>query len=291
MIQKAAQSEADVVCLDLEDSIMPAQKVPARQQVIESLQTVDFGQRLRMVRINALDTPFAYRDIIDVVEKSGDRLDLIMLPKCESAHHVQFLDTLLTQIEANVGLRHPIGIEAQIETAASFVSLQEIASSSSRLEALIFGAGDYAASMQMPLANIGEPDAHDAHYPGHRWHGVMHAIVAHARNAGLRCLDGPYANFKDSDGLANTCRTALALGFDGKQCIHPQQLATVNTMFAPTADELEWAQKIVQAVEEAEGAGSGVVAVDGHMVDFANQRMAAVILNRQQVIETKEAQQ
>ena len=190
MIEKASRSAADVVCLDLEDAVAPDQKEASRANIIQALLQLDFGLRTRMVRINALDTPFAYRDVIEVVEGAGQQLDLIMLPKTRDAGDVHFLDTLLTQIEARMGLSQRIGIEAQIETAGGFVWLREIAQSSARLEALIFGSGDYAASMRMPLANIGEADAHDVLYPGHRWHAVMHGIVAAARANGLRCMDG-----------------------------------------------------------------------------------------------------
>lgn len=285
MINKAAQSAADVVCLDLEDSVALEQKEASRANVIQALQTLDFGPRGRMLRINALDTPFAYRDVIEIVEAAGDRLDLIMLPKTRDASNVRFLDTLLSQIEMRMRLPQRIGIEAQIETASGFLWVREIAQSSPRLEALIFGPGDYAASMRMPLANIGEADEHDALYPGHRWHAVMHSIVAAARAYGLRCMDGPYADFKDEAGFERACRVALALGFDGKQCIHPSQLATANRIFAPTPDELAWARAVVEAYEQASAAGRGAISVQGKMIDAANIRMAQTTLRRQQAIE------
>ena len=288
MIHKAAQSAADAVCLDLEDSVAPEQKEASRANVIQALQQLDFGKRIRMLRINALDTPFAYRDVIEVVEAAGEHLDLIMLPKTRDAGDVRFLDLLLAQIEMRHHLSRPIGIEAQIETAGGFVWLREIAQSAPRLEALIFGPGDYAASMRMPLANIGEADQHDALYPGHRWHAVMHGIVAAARANNLRCMDGPYADFKDQAGFERACKVALAMGFDGKQCIHPAQLPTANRIFAPAPDELNWAQKVVEAYEQASAAGRGAISLNGKMVDAANIRMAQTILQRQQAIETKE---
>jgi citrate lyase beta subunit len=285
MITKAAQSAADAICLDLEDSVAPEQKEASRANVVQALQHVDFGARTRMLRINALDTPFAYRDVIEIMEAAGERLDLIMLPKTHDASDVRFLDTLLSQIEMRLRLSQRIGIEAQIETASGFLWLREIAQSSPRLEALIFGPGDYAASMRMPLANIGEADEHDALYPGHRWHAVMHSIVAAARTCGLRCMDGPYANFKDEAGFERACRGALALGFDGKQCIHPSQLAAANRIFAPTPDELAWAHAVVEAYEQASAAGRGAISVQGKMIDAANIRMAQTTLRRQQAIE------
>lgn len=287
MIEKATRSAADVLCLDLEDAVAPESKSAARAHSIQALTTLDFGARVRMVRVNALDTPFAYRDIIEVVEEAGARLDLIMLPKVQSPQDLHFLDTLLTQIEINIGIPHRIGIEAQIENANGFLWAREIAQSSPRLEALIFGPGDYAAAMQMPLANIGALDEHDALYPGHRWHAVMHTIVAAARANGLRCMDGPFANFRDEVGLAEVTRIAKAMGFDGKQCIHPAQLATVNELFAPAPDEIDHAQAVLQAYEAAMAAGKGAINLNGKMVDAANLRMAQAVLARHQLIQAK----
>lgn len=290
MIAKAARSAADAICIDLEDSVAPDQKEASRANVIAALGGLDWGARVRMVRINALDTPFAYRDVIEVVEAAGDRVDLVMLPKAGSPRDVQFLDTLLAQVEARMRLARPIGVEAQIETAAGFLWVREIAVSAARLEALIFGPGDYAASLRMPLANIGEADEHDALYPGHRWHAAMHAIVAAARANGLRCIDGPYAGFGDAAGHERSCRVALALGFDGKQCIHPAQLATTNRVFSPAPAELGWAREVVDAYAQANAAGSGAISVRGKMVDAANVRMAQTILRRQEQIDARAGQ-
>lgn len=274
MIAKAARSEADAVCIDLEDAVAPDEKERSRALVVQALGTLDFGGRTRIVRVNALDTKWTYRDVIEVVEAAGGSVDLVMLPKARGAADVQFIDQLLTQVEARTGIPHRIGIEAQIETASGFANLREIAAASPRLEALVFGMGDYAASMHMPLASIGAEDAHDAAYGAHRWHAVMHAIVAHARANGLRCMDGPYANYKDAAGLARTCATARALGFDGKQCIHPSQLATVNAAFAPSAEEIAWARRVIETYEAAVAEGRGAVGSDGMMIDAANIRMA-----------------
>ncbi len=278
MIQKAAASAADAVCVDLEDSVPIDEKPAARGVAVRAFTELDFGTRRRMLRINGLDTPFAYRDVIEVVEAAGDRLDLIMLPKAGSPEDVAFLDKLLTQIEMHRGFPRPIGIEAQIETAAGFVWLREIARSSPRLEALIFGPGDYSASMHMPSSSIGEFDQHDELYPGHRWHAVMHGIVAAARAHGLRCMDGPYAGFRDAAGFERSCRIARSLGFDGKQCIHPGQLDTANSIFGPTEEEVAQAEQVVRAYEQAAAAGRGSATLNGKMIDAANLRMARVIL-------------
>jgi citrate lyase subunit beta/citryl-CoA lyase len=286
MIPKAAASAADSVCIDLEDAVAPDEKAASRANVVRALKEVDFGRRVRMVRINGLDGSHAYRDLIEIVEAASDRLDLIMIPKVGSPRDVEFVDTLLTQIEANTRPRTPLGIEAQIETAAGYLYAREIARSSPRLEALIFGAGDYAASMQMPSAAIGERDSHDESYPGHRWHAVMHTIVAAARVNGLRCMDGPYAGYTDAAGLERACRIAQALGFDGKQCIHPSQLATVNAAFTPSDAEVARATAIVAAYSRAVSGGQGAATHDGRMIDAANVRMARTTLERQRLIST-----
>lgn len=286
MIEKAAASVADAICLDLEDSVARDEKAASRVNVIRAFTELDFGRRLRIVRINGLDTPFAYRDIVDVIEGAGNRVDLIMLPKAGSPEDVSFVDALLTQIEMNCGFAKRIGIEAQVETAPGFLWLREIAQSSPRLEALVFGPGDYAASLHIPTSGIGESDAYDEAYQGHRWHAVMHAIVAAARANGLRCLDGPYGGYKDTAGLERACLTARALGFDGKQCIHPNQLSTANSIFSPTKEEVAHAERVVQSYEQAAAGGQGAVSVDGRMIDLASVRNARVIIEQHRLGQT-----
>jgi len=286
MMQKAAASAADLVCLDLEDAVVPEEKAASRGHIVRALQDLAFGRRTRVVRINGLDTPFAYRDLVEVVEAAGDRIDLIMVPKVGSPRDLEFVDTMLTQIEGHVGLSKRIGIEAQIETASGFLHCREIAGASARLEGLVFGAGDYAASMRMPSAAIGEFDANDEIYPGHRWHAVMHTIVAAARTHGLRCMDGPYAGYTDAVGLERASRIARVMGFDGKECIHPAQLPIVNSVFAPTEDEIAKAEAIVQAYEKAAAGGHGAATHEGKMIDAANVRMAQTILERRRLIAT-----
>jgi citrate lyase subunit beta/citryl-CoA lyase len=284
MILRAAASDADAVCLDLEDSIPATDKDTARGNAIRALNELDFGSRIRMVRVNGLQTDITYRDVIDVTEQAGARLDLIMLPKAASPEDVRFLGTLLDQVERRMGLQRGIGIEAQIESAAGFLNVREIAAASPRLEALIFGSGDYAASMGMPAAGIGTFDAEDELYPGHRWHAVMQAIVAAARANNLRCMDGPYSAHTDQAGLERACRIARSMGFDGKQCIHPAQLGVVNLVFTPPAAEVDQARAVVAAYERAVLEGRGAVSLDGHMIDEANIRMAHMVLARHQRI-------
>lgn len=288
MIEKAAASAADAVCIDLEDALSLEEKVPARGNVVRALREIDFGPRLRMYRINGLDTPFAYRDIVDVVEEVGDRIDLLVLPKACRAADVAFVDTLLTQIELARGFERRVMLEVHIETAQAFLAAAEIAAASPRLDALIFGPGDYAASLRAPLASIGEEDEHDAVYPGHRWHAVMHTVVAAARANGLRCMDGPFAGLKDPAGLERAARIARAIGFDGKQCIHPVQLETVNRIFTPPEDEVTWAERVLAAYEAARAEGRGVVGLDGRMVDAANLRLARVTVEQHRLIRSRQ---
>jgi citrate lyase subunit beta/citryl-CoA lyase len=260
--------------------VVPAEKAASRAHAIHALKTLDFGARTRLLRINGLDTPWAYRDLVDVIEAAGDRVDLVMLPKASGPRDVVFVDMLLGQIEAHRGLEWPIGIEAQIESAQGYVHLRAIAAASPRLEALVFGPGDYAASMRMPSSGIGAFDANDELYPGHRWHAAMHELVASGRANGLRCIDGPYAAFKDAAGFDRSCRIARAMGFDGKQCIHPGQLAAANALFSPTADEIAIATAIVQAFDDAVASGRGAATHDGRMIDAASLRMARTTLDR-----------
>ena len=274
-IAKAVASAADAVCIDLEDAVAVDDKPAARAHAIRAFLDLDFGPRLRILRINGLDTPFAYRDLIEVVEGAGQNIDLIMLPKAGAREDVCFVDRLLSQLEMHRGLERPIGIEVQIESAAGFLNIREIASASPRLEAIIFGPGDYAASLRMPQTSIGEPDGNDALYGAHRWHAVMHAIVAAGRANNLRCMDGPYAGFNDEAGFERSCRMARVLGFDGKQCIHPKQLAKANEVFSPSAEEVAYAERIVQACE-----GRGAATLDGKMIDAANFRMSRWVVEQ-----------
>jgi len=283
MIAKAAASAADAVCIDLEDSVLPEEKVGSRGNVVRALRELDFASRVRMVRINSLDSEYADGDLTDVLEGAADLVDIVMIPKVGAAADVAFVDNALARIEGARGLTRRIGIEAQIESAAGFLYVREIASASSRLEGLIFGPGDFAASMQMPASAIGELDAHDAAYPGHRYHAVMLTIVAAARANGLRCMDGPYAGYTDTAGLVRACQIAVALGFDGKQCIHPGQLPTVNAAFSPSDEEVARASSLVKAYESAMAEGRGAASFQGRMIDAASLRMAQVILRRHEL--------
>ncbi len=280
MIEKALASEADTVVLDLEDAVASGEKAEARKSVVRASREFDWRGRPTLYRINALDTPHFYRDVIEVAEEAGESLDAILVPKVQSAADLHTLDTLLSAIEQSAGLEPgKAKLEAQIENAGGLVNIDGISSATSRLEALHFGPGDYAASLRMPGSNIGTEGEWDEAYGGHRFHYVMHRIVVAARAAGLRALDGPVADYRDEEGLRKSCIAARALGFDGKWCIHPSQIETVNKVFSPTEKEVEWAKKVVAAYEEAEAGGSGAIQIDGQMIDAASIRMAQSTLD------------
>ncbi len=284
MVEKAVTSPADVALLDLEDAVAPDQKAAARAEVIRALRDLDWGVKPRSYRVNALDTPFFYRDLIDVVEAAGDRVDRIVVPKVDRPEDVYVVATLLGQIEAGQGLDRQIGLEVQIETATGLANCDAIAAASHRVEAIVFGPGDYAASVRIPAAAIGSPDEWDAVYGGQRFHYPMHRILVAGRAAELRVVDGPFADFRHEEGFRRSCRVARALGFDGKWCIHPAQIAIANEIFSPSEAEVEWARRVVAAHEAAERDGRGAVAVDGRMIDAASIRMARVALEQDQQV-------
>ncbi|MBA2520846.1 MAG: CoA ester lyase [Chloroflexia bacterium] len=280
MIEKALASPADVVIIDLEDAVAPGQKVAARGQVIRALRELDWGRKPRLFRINALDTPWFYRDLIEIVEQAGDALDLIVVPKVNRPEDVHVLDTLLAQLELAGDLPRRIGLEVQIETAPGLVSCEAIAAASPRIEAVVFGPGDYAAAAGIPLTAIGAPDSWDQVYPGHRFHYPMHRLLVAGRAAGTRVIDGPFAAIRDEAGLHRSCLMARALGYDGKWAIHPSQLPVINEVFSPSVEEVLWATKVIAEYESATYSGNGAIALDGVMLDAASIRMARSTLAR-----------
>jgi citrate lyase beta subunit len=281
MAEKALASAADAVFLDLEDAVEPDSKAAARTDVVHAFEELDWEDRPVLFRANALDTPYFYRDLIEVVERAGDSLDSVMIPKVNRPEDLYAVSMLLSQLELAMELeRGKIRLEAQIESAEGLANVDSIASATSRLEALHFGPGDFAASMSMPQTSIGVMDEWDEAYPGHRFHYAMQRIVVAARATGLRVLDGPVADYSDEEGLRRSCLIAHSLGFDGKWCIHPAQIAIVNETFSPTARDVEWAKKVVAAYEEANATGSGSVSVDGHMVDAASIKLARNTLGK-----------
>jgi citrate lyase subunit beta / citryl-CoA lyase len=275
MVEKALASDADGVFLDLEDAVAPDNKADARKDVVHALKDLDWRGRPKLFRANALDTPYFYRDLIEVIEEAGEPLDAVMVPKIDRPEDLHAVSILLSQLELAMELEPgKIKLEAQIESAEGLTNADAIARATSRLQALHFGPGDFAASLRMPQTSIGVMDEWDEAHPGHRFHYAMQRIVVAARAAGVRVLDGPVADYGDEEGLRRSCLIARSLGFDGKWCIHPAQIEIVNEVFSPTAKEVEWAKKVVAAYEEANAAGSGSVSVDGQMVDAASIRMA-----------------
>jgi citrate lyase beta subunit len=275
MAGKALASAADAIFLDLEDAVAPDEKPQAREKVVHALKELDWGDRSTLYRVNALDTPYFYRDLIEVVEEAGSRLDGVLVPKVQRPEDLHVAATLLLQLELATGLEPgKIKLEAQIESAGGLVNIDGIANATGRLEALHFGPGDFAASLGMPYRSIGTMDEWDEAYPGHRFHYAMHRLVVAARAAGLGAIDGPLADYRDEEGLRESCLLARSLGFDGKWCIHPAQIETVNEVFSPTEKEVEWAERVMAAYEEASAAGTGAISVEGQMVDAASIRMA-----------------
>jgi citrate lyase beta subunit len=284
MVEKALASDADGVFLDLEDAVAPNDKAGARGDVVRALQELDWHGRPKLFRANALDTPYFYRDLIEVVEAAGDLLDAVIIPKVNRPEDLHAVSVLSAQLELATGLNvGKLRLQAQIESAEGLTNADAIASATGRLEALHFGPGDFAATLRMPLTSIGVMDEWDEAYPGHRFHYAMQRIVVAARAAGVRVLDGPVADYGNEEGLRKSCLLARSLGFDGKWCIHPAQILVVNETFSPTEKEVEWAQKVVAAYEEANAAGSGSVSVDGQMVDAASIRMARNTLENEQL--------
>jgi citrate lyase subunit beta / citryl-CoA lyase len=281
MVEKALASDADAVFLDLEDAVAPDSKAVARGDVARAVEELDWGGRPTLFRANALDTPYFYRDLIEVVEGASSSVDAVIVPKVNRPEDLYAVAVLLAGMELALDLEPgKIELEAQIESAEGLSNVDTIASATTRLEALHFGPGDFAASLSMPLSSIGVMDEWDEAYPGHRFHHAMQRIVVAARAAGLRALDGPVADYGDAEGLRRSCLISRSLGFDGKWCIHPAQIEVVNEVFSPTEQELEWARKVVAAYEEANAAGSGSVSVDGQMVDAASIKMARNVLDK-----------
>ena len=275
MISKGLELPADEIMLDLEDGVALEEKEGARSKIIRALKDHDWGDKLRAYRINGLDTPFAYRDVIDVVEQAGEDIDVIVIPKVERAADVQFVDLLLSQIEMNVGLKKTIGLEASIETALGMLNVKEIAFASPRLETLVFGIADYGASLTMSSSGVsGHGDAEENLM--HRWHFPLSRMVMAAKAAGLAAIDAPFGDFKDETGLKKSCQQAASLGYDGKWAIHPAQLETINETFTPSAEDISRAQIILKTYEAVKASGEGATALDGKMVDAASVRLAQV---------------
>ncbi len=274
MIEKALASSADIVMLDLEDATAPGQKAAARLVVIDAINSLDWRGRPRTFRCNGLDTQWMYRDVVEVLQGTECAVDRIVLPKTRDVADVRAIAILLGQMEMEFGRSEPIQLDVQIESASGVVHCEAIAVADPRVSALTFGPGDFAASAGYPLAGIGLADSWDAAYSGHRWHYPMSRVSIAAHAANIAAIDGPYAAFRDLDGLRASAQAARAFGFDGKWCIHPDQIAVVNQVFSPSSDEIAHARQVLGAYREATAAGIGAIAVGAEMIDAANLRMA-----------------
>ena len=286
MFEKALTSSADYIFLDLEDAVSPNDKVTARQNVIKALKEIDWRGKGKTisVRINGLDTHYMYRDLIEIVEQAGDKLDTVLVPKAGTISDVYMVDCLLTQIETSKKFKNKIGIECLIETALGMSNIKEIAQSSERLEALHFGVADYAASLRARTVVIGglNPD-----YPGDQWHHGLSELVMTCRTYGLRAIDGPFGDFSDPDGYISAAKRGAAIGIEGKWAIHPSQIELANKVFSPPEAEVNKAKKILEELEKAAKEGRGAAQLDGRMIDAASARMAENIVNINKLIHNK----
>ncbi|WP_159716082.1 HpcH/HpaI aldolase/citrate lyase family protein [Geminicoccus flavidas] len=290
MFEKAAASGVDVVFLDLEDAVAPDQKEQARKNIIQAINDIDWGSKTLSVRINGLDTHYMYRDVVDVIEQTSERLDLIMIPKVGTAADIYAVDMLVTQVETAMKRKKRIGFELIVETALGMANVHEIAKASKRNESLHFGVADYAASTRARTTVIGGPnpdygvltdpdvDNSRSYHWGDMWHYAIARMVVAARANGLRPVDGPFGNFQDPDGYQAQARRAAVLGCEGKWAIHPSQIPLANEVFTPPAKEVERARRILVAMDEAAKAGKGAVSLDGRLIDIASIRQAEALV-------------
>lgn len=294
--EKAALGAADSIFLDLEDAIAPARKAHARAEAIHALKEMDWGHKLLSVRVNGLDTAWALEDIVDVA-RNCPRLDMILLPKTSTAMDVKCVDQILTLIERETNRDKKIGIEVLIETAQGVANVEAIACSSPRLEAMVFGVGDYTVEMQTQDIVFGRPNSDysvlsEKNQQGQRhphlndqWHFAMARIANACRAYGLRPIDGPFTDFSDVEGFVSSAWRAKSLGFEGKWAIHPTQIDSANAVFSPSQTELDWAVRIVNLLQEVNSQGRGAVAENGVLIDMAHLKKANLILNRQKLID------
>lgn len=296
MFEKAAKSNADVIFLDLEDAVAPNDKPQARKLVIDAVNQIDWGHKSISVRINGLDTHFMYRDIIEVVEGCGAKLDLLLVPKIGTVSDVYAIDMLLTQIETAMGFKNRIGLEIMIETALGMQNIAEIASASERIESLHFGAGDYAASLNAQTTHIGGVNNDytvlaDADETGERktyisdiHHHALSTLIVAARANGLRPIDSAFGDYSDREGYIASAKRAAALGCEGKWAIHPSQIDLANEIMGPSQEDITRAQNILKAMEEAAAQGKGAVTFEGRMIDYANVRQAEMLVKKAKLI-------
>jgi citrate lyase subunit beta/citryl-CoA lyase len=250
--------------------------------VIRALKSLDWGKKTRAIRMNNLETEYAYQDVIQVAEQAGEYLDLIIIPKVKAARDIFWVDTLLTQIEARLKRTHRIALECLIEEVEALINVEEIAKSSKRLEAIIFGPGDFSASQGVRMGKtIGGTVTT---YPGDIWHYARSKIVVAARAAGIDAVDGPYADFRNPDGYREEALRSSTMGFAGKWAIHPSQITIANEMFSPSLDEIRRARELEGAYAKAEAEGLGAVTFDGVMIDAASVRSIRNVIAKANLI-------
>ena len=290
LFPKMAGSAADVINLDLEDSVAPDDKDQARANIIQAIGDIDWGNKYLSVRINGLDTPYWYRDVVDLLEQASDRLDQIMIPKVGCAGDLYAVDALVTAIEAAKGRTKPISFEVIIESAAGIAHVEEIAAASPRLQAMSLGAADFAASMGMQTTGIGGTQENyymqrgDQQYWSDPWHWAQAAIVAACRTHGVLPVDGPFGDFSDDDGFRAQARRSATLGMVGKWAIHPKQIALANEVFTPSDEAVAEAREILAAMEQAKANGEGATVYKGRLVDIASIKQAEVIVAQSELI-------
>src|SRR3989441_12152929 len=278
MLQKGQGLAADMVFLDLEDSVAPLEKEAARENAVKAINEGDWGDKVLCVRVNAWDTKWTYRDVIYAVENASERLDEIMLPKVQSAAEVIAVDLRLPQIELTTGRQARVGIEAQIETTRGLINVEEICAASPRLETIIFGPADFAASMEMPVLTGG---VQIPEYPGDHFHYVFSKILMAGRANGLQVIDGPYLKVRDADGFRDFAARTKTLGFDGKWALHPDQVRLCNEVYSPTQEQFDKAWDILDAYRAAtEDQRLGAVMFGDEMIDEASRKMATKFVTR-----------
>ena len=280
MMAKAAALDLDHVFLDLEDAVAPSAKPAARGMIVEALNGLDWTPRTLCVRINDVETQWCHDDIIEVVTGAGEKLDTIMLTKAKSAADVMFVHLMLDQLEQKLGLTRRIGIECLIEEVEGMMHVEEIAACSDRLECLVFGMGDYSASQQMQLGHIGSSGG----YPPDVWHYPRYKMTIACHANGIDPVDGPYANFRNSEAYGKEAERAFVLGMVGKWAIHPSQIELANAVFTPDPAAIADARKQKAAYNEALSQGLGAINVDGVMVDAASIRIVQNLLDRAELI-------
>ncbi len=284
IFEKMALSAADVVNLDLEDSVAPGDKEKARSNVIEAINSIDWKNKTVSVRINSLDTPFWHRDIIDLLENCSERLDNLTIPKAGCAADIYAVDALVSSVEQASARSKKIGFDILIESAAGLTNVNQIATSSSRIESMAFGAADFAASMGMVTTGIGgTQDGYYMHHAGQKywcnpWHWAQASLVAACRSSGILPVDGPYGDFNDHEGFIAEAKRASTLGMVGKWVIHPNQIAPANKIFTPSLDAIEEAKEIIKAMNRAKKNGEGAIVFKGRMVDIASIKQAEVLV-------------